>query len=218
MAAGSSLEIWRRMWPVVAICIALAIGIFLHLDRRSDVLEPTLFFLGTVPLLAFWFVSPALAQQLSSPATPPELRLTGTEREAALRYAQLHWQYFEQFVSEETQWLAPDNFQEDPEPVVAARTSPTNIGLQLLSIVSARDLGFITLDSAIERMEQVFRTLERMRRYRGHFYNWYDLRDLRILDPPYISTVDSGNFAGHLIALKQGCGRWRGSLGAARRM
>jgi cyclic beta-1,2-glucan synthetase len=204
MAAGSSLEIWRRMWPVVTIALALLVGVLLHLDR-SDVLEPTLFFLGTIPLIAFWLSSPALAQQLSSPATPPELRLTGTEREAALRYAQLHWQYFEQFVSEETQWLAPDNFQEDPEPVVAARTSPTNIGLQLLSIVSARDLGFITLDSAIDRMEKVFRTLERMRRYRGHFYNWYDLRDLRILDPPYISTVDSGNFAGHLIALKQAC-------------
>ena len=78
-------------------------------------------------------------------------------------------------MTEATQWLAPDNFQEDPEPVVAPRTSPTNIGLQLMSIVSARDLGFIDLESMIERLENVFRSLERMRRYHGHFYNWYDL-------------------------------------------
>jgi cyclic beta-1,2-glucan synthetase len=155
--------------------------------------------------LVLWFISPAIAHSLSAPATPNELRLTEAERQTALRYARLHWEYFDHFVTAASQWLAPDNFQEDPEPVVAARTSPTNIGLQLLSIVSARDLGFITLESMIERLEKVFRSLERMRRYRGHFYNWYDLRDLHILEPAYISTVDSGNFAGHLIALKQAC-------------
>jgi cyclic beta-1,2-glucan synthetase len=85
------------------------------------------------------------------------------------------------------------------------RTSPTNIGLQLLATVSARDLGFITLDDMARRLELAFRTLERMRRMHGHFYNWYDLTDLRVLEPAYISTVDSGNLAGHLIALRQAC-------------
>ncbi|MDQ3516242.1 MAG: hypothetical protein M3403_05650, partial [Gemmatimonadota bacterium] len=108
-------------------------------------------------------------------------------------------------MSEETQWLAPDNFQEDPNPVVAMRTSPTNIGLQLLSIVSAVDLGFIDRDEMLERLERVFRAMERMRRFRGHFFNWYELTELRVLEPAYISTVDSGNLAGHLIALKQAC-------------
>ena len=70
---------------------------------------------------------------------------------------------------------------------------------------SAVDLGFITRSDMIERLEKVFRSLERMRRFHGHFYNWYDLSDLRVLEPAYISTVDSGNFAGHLIALKQAC-------------
>ncbi len=121
------------------------------------------------------------------------------------RYALLHWRFFDRFVSEQTNWLAPDNFQEDPKPVVALRTSPTNIGLQLLATVSAYDLGFITLDDMARRLELAFRTLERMRRLQGHFYNWYDLTDLRVLEPAYVSTVDSGNLAGHLIALRQAC-------------
>ena len=92
-----------------------------------------------------------------------------------MRYALYHWRFFERFVGEETQWLAPDNFQEQPAPVVALRTSPTNIGLQLLGITSARDLGLLTVGEMIERLEQVFKALERMRRHRGHFFNWYEL-------------------------------------------
>jgi len=121
------------------------------------------------------------------------------------RYALLHWRFFDRFVNEQTNWLAPDNFQEDPKPVVAMRTSPTNLGLQMLATISARDLGFITLDEMARRLELAFRTLERMRRLHGHFYNWYDLADLRVLEPAYVSTVDSGNLAGHFVALRQAC-------------
>ena len=205
MAAGSLREVWRRMWPVTAIVIVLAVFIALKATGVSDDASRLVIAGATVPLLALWLASPAIAHRLSGPAVPPELRLTEVERQAALRYAKLHWKYFDHFVTESTQWLAPDNFQEDPDPVVAHRTSPTNIGLQLMSIVAARDMGFIALDSMIDRLEKVFRSLERMRRYRGHFYNWYDLRDLHVLEPAYISTVDSGNLAGHLIAVKQAC-------------
>ena len=204
MAVGSQREVWRRMWPVAVLTLLLLVFVTLRalgLDRTDELV----LFAATIPLVALWLVSPAIAHRLSDPATPQELKLTEVERQSALRYARLHWQFFEQFVNESTQWLAPDNFQEDPEPIVAPRTSPTNIGLQLMSIVSARDLGFIALDSMIDRLEKVFRSLERMRRYRGHFYNWYNLRDLHALEPAYISTVDSGNFAGHLIAVKQAC-------------
>jgi cyclic beta-1,2-glucan synthetase len=203
MASRSLVEVWRRMWPVTVMSLVL-IAIVLLLAPAASA-GGALFLIATVPLLAVWLASPTIADMLSDPATPPELKLTGLERQAALRYARLHWQYFEQFVSEATQWLAPDNFQEYPDPIVAPRTSPTNIGLQLMSIVSARDLGFITRESMIERLEKVFRSLERMRRYRGHFYNWYDLRDLHAMEPMYISTVDSGNLAGHLVAVKQAC-------------
>jgi len=115
------------------------------------------------------------------------------------------WRFFETFVGPEDHALPPDNFQEDPEPVVAMRTSPTNIGLQLLATTSAWDLGFITLDEMTRRIELAFRSLERMRRFNGHFYNWYELEKLTVLEPAYISTVDSGNLAGHLVALRQAC-------------
>src|SRR5262249_8799143 len=126
-------------------------------------------------------------------------------RTAALRYALLHWHFFERFVTAETHWLAPDNFQETPAPVVAMRTSPTNIGLQLLATVSAHDLGFLDLGEMATRLERVLDTLDQLRRFRGHFYNWYDLRTLEDLAPGYVSTDDSGNLAGHLIAVRQAC-------------
>jgi cyclic beta-1,2-glucan synthetase len=208
MGTGPAREVWRRMWPVVALCAAIGALAFVHDARLQATAGDEArfrFVLATFPLLLLWLSSPSIAAALSHPAIPGEAHLTESERKAALRYAKLHWSFFEQFVTEETQWLCPDNFQEDPEPVVALRTSPTNLGLQLLSIVSAADLGFITREDMIERIERLFRSLERMRRYRGHFFNWYELGELRVLEPAYVSTVDSGNFAGHLIALKQAC-------------
>jgi len=207
LGVGSQRETWRRMWPVTVLCVVLAVVIGLHVSvgRGSSPDERFIFIMGTLPLVLAWLASPSIALALSRPAILGEIHLTESEREAAVRYARLHWTYFEKFVTEETHWLAPDNFQEDPEPVLALRTSPTNIGLQLLTIVSAMDLGFINRGEMIERLERVFRSLERMRRFHGHFFNWYDLNELRVLEPGYISTVDSGNLAGHLIALKQAC-------------
>ncbi|MBC7897078.1 MAG: hypothetical protein H7066_16785, partial [Cytophagaceae bacterium] len=156
-------------------------------------------------VVAFWLAAPTVARRLSREATPQRGRLPTAARATALRYAKVHWNFFERFVSERTHWLAPDNFQLDPSPVVAMRTSPTNIGLHLLATVSAHDLGFIGAKDMVERLEATFGTLSKLRRYRGHFYNWYDLNDLRVLEPPYVSTVDSGNVAGHLVALRQAC-------------
>ncbi|MEO8575349.1 MAG: glucoamylase family protein [Gemmatimonadales bacterium] len=206
MGSGSLLEVWRRMAPVTVLSFALLAGVAAISNMVvPDAAHQALLLTATLPLLGLWLGSPMIAHSLSAPATPTELQLSETERQAVLRYARLHWQYFEKFVTEGTQWLAPDNFQEDPDPVIAPRTSPTNIGLQLMSTVSAWDLGFITLDTMIDRVEKVFRSLERMRRFRGHFYNWYELQTLHVLEPAYISTVDSGNLAGHLIAVKQAC-------------
>jgi cyclic beta-1,2-glucan synthetase len=158
-----------------------------------------------VPFVAVWVASPAIAHALSAPALRRAAPLSAEQRRDARRYALLHWRYFDRFVSAATNWLAPDNFQEDPAPVVAARTSPTNIGLQLLGIVSAHDLGFITTADMVRRLELAFASLERMQRLHGHFFNWYDLHGLTVLEPAYISTVDSGNLAGHLIALRHAC-------------
>ncbi|HEY5086520.1 MAG TPA: glucoamylase family protein, partial [Gemmatimonadaceae bacterium] len=206
MRSRADREVYRRMWPAVAIGVLVGVGavvrVYLH---GGGAIMDTLAVLATIPLALLWMASPSIAAALSAPAIPGEVKLGEAERGRAERYARMHWEFFAHFVSEETNWLAPDNFQEDPEPEVALRTSPTNIGLQLLSTVSAADLGFITRQDMIERIERVFRSLEKMHRYRGHFFNWYDLATLQVLEPAYISTVDSGNLAGHFIALKQAC-------------
>ncbi len=206
MRSGGDREVYRRMWPAVATGIVAGVGaiISIHVSHDGTAIRAAALF-ATIPLSLLWIVSPGIASSLSAPAIPGEVKLGEAERARAERYARLHWEFFSHFVTAQTNWLAPDNFQEDPEPEVAMRTSPTNVGLQLLSTVSAADLGFITRADMIDRIEKVFRALERMHTYRGHFYNWYDLTTLQVLEPAYISTVDSGNLAGHLIALKQAC-------------
>ena len=115
------------------------------------------------------------------------------------------WRFFENFVGAEDNWLPPDNFQEDPAAVVAHRTSPTNIGLLLIATAAAHDLGYVGALELVEREELTFATLAKMQKFRGHYLNWYDTKTLNPLLPQYISTVDSGNLAGHLIAVKQFC-------------
>ena len=170
---------------------------------------------GTWPLaLAFgllWIASPAIAWRISAaPAAPRRLQLTPDEAGRLRQIARRTWRFFEATVTPADHMLPPDNFQETPNPVLAHRTSPTNIGMYLLSIASARDFGWIGTCDAVDRIEETLATLFRMSRFRGHFYNWYDTRDLRVLDPPYVSSVDSGNLAGHLIVLANACTQWEG--------
>ena len=148
------------------------------------------------PLVLLWVLSPVLTWWLSVPRKPPQ-----KQRLIARRT----WRYFETFVNEEEHFLPPDNFQEDPEPVVAHRTSPTNMGLYLLSTMAAHDFGWIGISEMAQRLEDTLETMSSLSRFHGHFVNWYDTGDLRPLEPVYISTVDSGNLAGHLIALSHGC-------------
>jgi cyclic beta-1,2-glucan synthetase len=162
------------------------------------------------PFVALWLASPAVARLVSSPPGRETLATASeAETKALRRTARLTWRFFETFVTKGDNMLPPDNFQEEPTPEIAHRTSPTNIGLYLLSVVSARDFGWIGATQAIERLEATLATMNRMQRFRGHFYNWYDTRDLRALDPKYVSSVDSGNLAGHLIALANACREWR---------
>ena len=203
--SGSPRIVWRNMWPAVVLSALILAAVVWRAMADPDPAPAWQLAVAILPLIAAWMLSPVIAHALGAPAVRREHRLAPEARREALRYALLHWRFFDRFVTAETNWLAPDNFQEEPEPVVAMRTSPTNIGLQLLATMSAWDLGFITLDDVTRRLELAFRTLERMRRLHGHFYNWYDLHTLSVLEPAYISTVDSGNLAGHLIALRQAC-------------
>jgi cellobiose phosphorylase len=203
--AFAARAVWREMLPAVGTVVGVVLLAAALRIRASEMLPTWKLGLAMLPLVALWAASPAIAHALSAPAVPRRRRLAGAQRGEALRLALLHWHFFEHFVDETTHWLVPDNFQDDPAPVVAMRTSPTNIGLQLLSIASARDLGFITTDEMTRRLELTFESLERLRRFRGHFFNWYGLHDLQVLEPAYISTVDSGNLAGHLMAIRQAC-------------
>ncbi|HEY5810358.1 MAG TPA: glucoamylase family protein, partial [Povalibacter sp.] len=161
------------------------------------------------PLLLLWMAAPLVARRVSqSPGTPAARPLTSQEISALRSVARRTWRFFETFVTEEHNYLPPDNFQEDPSPVVAHRTSPTNLGLYLLSIVAARDLGWITTQEAVARLKSTLNTMNGLQRFRGHFYNWYDTRTLLALEPKYISTVDSGNLAGHLITLANAAREW----------
>ncbi|MGK7863897.1 GH36-type glycosyl hydrolase domain-containing protein [Falsiroseomonas sp. E2-1-a4] len=158
------------------------------------------------PFALLWWASPAVARWASSaPRSAARLAILPVERQALRLTARRTWRFFETFVTAADNMLPPDNFQEDPEPALARRTSPTNIGLYLLSVVSARDFGWIGTVEAVDRLEATLATMARMERCRGHFYNWYDTGNLRPLDPKYISSVDSGNLAGHLIALANAC-------------
>jgi cyclic beta-1,2-glucan synthetase len=158
------------------------------------------------PLVLLWVLSPVLTWRLSVPQRLEEKhRLLPSETRSLRLLARRTWRFFETFVTEEEHFLPPDNFQESPEPVVAHRTSPTNMGLYLLSTMAAHDFGWIGILDMTHRLEATLETMTGLRRFHGHFVNWYDTRDLRPLDPLYISTVDSGNLAGHLIALSRGC-------------
>jgi cyclic beta-1,2-glucan synthetase len=159
------------------------------------------------PLLLLWWLSPVVARFLSQPWYARRLQAElprDVERE--LRgTARLTWAFFERFVTAEDNHLPPDNFQEDPAPVVAHRTSPTNIGLYLLSTVAARDFGWLGLQDTCDRLAMTLASMQRLERFHGHFLNWYDTRSMAALLPRYVSTVDSGNLAGHLLTLRQAC-------------
>ena len=164
--------------------------------------------LYTAPFILLWTFSPFIAQRISVPHSKTDT-LEPTQKQTLRNIARRTWHYFETFVTPLENHLPPDNVQEDPQQVIAERTSPTNIGLYLLSVVSAHDFGWIGRTEALERLEATLDTLDKLERYRGHFYNWYDTRRLAVLEPRYVSTVDSGNFAGHLWALAQTCREWQ---------
>ena len=157
------------------------------------------------PLLAAWFLAPGIAVWLSQPRSRRKVKLDSSQVRELRQLARRTWLFFEQFISPEDQWLPPDHFQEAPLGIVAHRTSPTNIGLGLLSALGAYDLGYLEALTLSTRLTSSFDTLEKLERYRGHLLNWYETRSLDPLQPRYVSTVDSGNLAACLLALRQGC-------------
>ena len=200
---GTSMSLpgfYRRMSGGILLVLALTL---LLLAERPGIPWTA------VPFLLVWLCAPTIARSVSRPAKPAQRENLSAGDSHRLRImARQTWSFFDTFVTPEQNMLPPDNFQETPNEVVAHRTSPTNIGLYLLSVASAREFGWIgTLDAA-DRLEATISSLEKLERFRGHFYNWYDTHDLRPLDPKYVSTVDSGNLAAHLLTLEGVCRKW----------
>jgi len=161
---------------------------------------------SAMPFLLLWWLAPVVARALSLPPRLDQAESLQPQDSVKLRLiGRRIWRFFTTFVTAEENHLPPDNFQEDPLPVIAHRSSPTNFGLYLLSIVAARDFGWIGLIDTVDRLEATLATLIALPRLHGHFYNWYDTRDLHMLEPRYVSTVDSGNLAGHLLVLSEAC-------------
>ena len=181
---------------------ALAVGAGVLVGAAAPAALPL-----AAPLLALWAAAPLIAKGLSRPIPPRDASapLSAADRRELRLCARKTWYFFETFVTAEENWLPPDNFQEEPRAVVAHRTSPTNIGLYLLSVIAARDLGFIPLREVGERLGGTLATIERLEKREGHILNWYETTTLRPLDPRYVSTVDSGNLAAYLWTVRAAC-------------
>jgi cyclic beta-1,2-glucan glucanotransferase len=185
----------RTMW--IAPVIATSTVIYLALSGPAAL--PV-----AGPLLGLWFFSPVIAWWISRPLTRRGARLSADQALFLRKLSRKTWAFFETFVGPEDHWLPPDNYQEHLVAAVAHRTSPTNMGLALLANLSAYDFGYISTGQLIERTTNAFHTMGALERHRGHFFNWYDTQSLKPLLPTYISAVDSGNLAGHLLTLRPG--------------
>ncbi len=193
---NTPIEWLRSMWmgPVAALLMVVTL-LLMH--------KPEALLLAS-PLLLLWAVSPLLTRWLSQPIEQPQVALELSQKRFLHKMARKTWDFFDTFVTAQDNGLPPDNYQEAPVEVLCHRTSPTNMGLALLANLSAYDFGYITSHQLLERTAKTLNTMARLERYRGHFYNWYDTQTLEPLAPRYVSTVDGGNLAGHLLTLRQG--------------
>jgi cyclic beta-1,2-glucan synthetase len=196
LGAGSPrAALWREMIasPILAIAtVALVTWV-----------RPSALYVA-LPLCVLWLLAPEIARSVSRASTPREAPLRQDERRKLRVLARRTWRFFDVFVGPNDQWLPIDNYQEEPREQTAHRTSPTNIGMMLLSTLSAYDLGYVGPSELRLRVQSAFGSIARLVHYQGHLLNWYDTKSLEPLLPRYVSTVDSGNFAGCLIALAEG--------------
>jgi len=190
------LHTYKIMW----IAPVLAVGIIGYLLWEGSITQLII----AIPFLILWILSPAIVSFIDKPLESSKTKLNDTQKIYLRELARKSWSFFENLVGPEDHWLPPDNLQQYPIPVIAHRTSPTNIGLSLLANLSAYDFGYATTAQLIERTVGTFHTLQKLERYQGHFYNWYNTQTLEVLNPRYVSTVDSGNLAGHLLTFRQG--------------
>jgi len=195
---GSDVQIanvYRHMQTTIFLVIVSALLILF--------INPSVMLIAA-PLLICWLISLPLVVHLSRTRVTQTSPLSNEDKRKLRRTARRTWLFFEQYVNPKENWLPPDHYQESPREITAHHTSPTNIGLFLVCVLAAYDFGYIGLPDLLIRLQLSLESMKQLERYRGHFLNWYDTRRLVTLSPRYVSTVDSGNLAGLLIALKTG--------------
>lgn len=208
MASGSGSPPMTGMTGGYLFAALLAAGVLLQPELSTAV--------RTIGLAsaALWCLSPLVVRWLDGSPARAETDFTDSQREELHKLARDIWTFYEDYVTEGDNWLPPDNVQIEPDRGIAHRTSPTNIGMYALCAVAARDFGFIDTEGLIDRLERTIGTLEKMDKWEGHLYNWYDTETLAPLQPIYVSTVDSGNLVASLMAVKEGLVEWmRADLG-----
>ncbi len=190
-------KLWREMWtaPALAVISTALMAVF----------NPGVLLLAA-PLLLGWLLAPWIAGHVDRSSARPDPGLDPASRDLLRRVGRRTWLFFERFVGPDTHWLPPDNYQEDPRVALADRTSPTNMGLALNSALAAHDMGWFDSLSLAAWLRNSMDGMSQLERYRGHWLNWYELRDLNRLEPAYVSTVDSGNLAVSLVTISQGLG------------
>ncbi|MHB8446546.1 MAG: glycoside hydrolase family 94 protein, partial [Rudaea sp.] len=186
---------FRAMWFSPA--LAIAVGLYLSFARPLALIV-------AAPIVSLWCAAPLIEWWLGQPIQKRTAALNPDETDFLRRLARRTWAYFDKLVVAEDHWLPPDNVQEQPSVIVAHRTSPTNMGLAMLSILSAYDFGYLGMGTLVERCGRTLDSMQELERERGHFYNWYDTQSLQPLKPIYVSTVDSGNLCAHLLTLHVG--------------
>lgn len=185
---------YKNMWisPIAAIItLLLAFNISLNIGAFN------------LPISILWFLSPLISYRISVIKNHEEEIIEEEDKSFLRCLSRRIWSYYEDFVNEENNYLAPDNYQQDPFKGVAYRTSPTNIGMALISNLVAYDLSYINIKTMIDRLERTIEGMESLEKHHGHYLNWYDTKTKDPLWPRYISTVDSGNLLGYLWIIKE---------------
>ncbi len=181
---------------ILIILFAICIGIN-GLLSNCVILNSLMIIVGIL-----WCISPILAYYVSKENTE-KITVSDDDKNYVLEIGRKIWKFFDDNITKENNYLIPDNYQEDRKEKLVNRTSSTNIGLELLAIISAYDLGYISIEKAEELIINVVNIIKILSKWNGHLYNWYNIKTLEPLRPQYVSTVDSGNFVGYLYVLKQ---------------
>ena len=185
------ISYYKNMWP------NLVLGILILISSYTSPLN--------LVLAILWIVTPGVMTWISKKEKRIDAieYLSSEDKDYLLEVGQRTWNYFKENLTEESNFLPPDNYQEDRLEQVIFRTSPTNIGLALLAVVSSYDLKYENLEDTIDLLSKMINSIAKLQKWQGHLYNWYDIKTLEPLSPKYVSTVDSGNFIGYLYTVKQ---------------